>query len=110
MAEPCEGQANWSEAEDERERSQQGKENIWKKKHKQTKQHTQIKWTKNIKKKRNELFQVSSPAHPVYCDHSLPSIIREEILSVTIKIFVSEKLLEAVITRHRKDSCHPPSP
>ena len=33
MAEPCEGQANWSEAEDERERSQQlRKENIWKKK------------------------------------------------------------------------------
>ena len=31
MAEPCEGQANWSEAEEERERSQQGKENIWKK-------------------------------------------------------------------------------
>ena len=29
MAEPCEGQANWSEAEDERERSQQlRKENI----------------------------------------------------------------------------------
>ena len=68
------------------------------------------KRTKNIKKKRNELFQVSNLAHPVCCDHSLPSIIREEILSVTIKIFVSEKLLQAVINRHRKDSRHPPSP
>ena len=28
IAEPCEGQANGSEAEEERERSQQGKENI----------------------------------------------------------------------------------
>ena len=62
------------------------------------------------KEKRNELFQESNPAYPVCCGHSLPPIIREEILSVTIKIFVSEKLLQAVITRHRKDSRHPPSP
>ena len=87
MAEPCEGQANWSEAEEERERSQQGKENIWKKKHKKNKTARTTKMNEKYKEK--EKWAISSveprtssllrPFLPIYNTRGNPTCYNKDL-------------------------------